>query len=331
VAGVDYGSIIHRSWEITWKNKWLWVYGLVLAALGGGGSNFGSSGGGSGSSSKNVKQTLPPDTGQKASHVLGAATTALQQWITHVPLTTWILLGLGLAAFGTFALIVNMIVGAWAKGALIAGLKEAENGHVKNLIASSKAAKGSIRNLIIYGLLVLGITLVVLIPTAGIILFGFVFFRDVLAVIWGILAITVGGLWLILAFVMLGITNIYAERLVVLYGFTPWAAWKRGLSMGKRGFLSTLVIGIINSAVSCTAGCLATIVLVVIFGIPAFLLALPVIAGGLNAISLPFIGAIVLLVLLFFNASLVIRAILNVFNYSNWNLLFEELCKEEEI
>lgn len=45
----DYASIIRRSADLVKKNKWLIVYGLLLAGAGGGGGS-----GGGGLSSKNT-------------------------------------------------------------------------------------------------------------------------------------------------------------------------------------------------------------------------------------------------------------------------------------
>ena len=39
---MDFGSVLSRSWQIIWKNKVLWIFG-ILASCSGGGINFGSS------------------------------------------------------------------------------------------------------------------------------------------------------------------------------------------------------------------------------------------------------------------------------------------------
>lgn len=38
---MDFGKVLTRSWEIIWKNKGLWIFG-ILASCSGGGANFGS-------------------------------------------------------------------------------------------------------------------------------------------------------------------------------------------------------------------------------------------------------------------------------------------------
>src|SRR3989344_4515034 len=54
MSSVDYSRILKRSWQLSWKNKWLWVYGLILAIFGG----SGGSGGGAGFSSLSFKKLI---------------------------------------------------------------------------------------------------------------------------------------------------------------------------------------------------------------------------------------------------------------------------------
>src|SRR5688572_19088774 len=100
MQNIDYGKIIKRSWELTWKNKWLWVMGLVLAVFGGG---AGSSGGGGSSSSNSSNINLPeaspsPIPGNlesfqhQTSNVLGEATDILKGWFMSISPGSWILL-----------------------------------------------------------------------------------------------------------------------------------------------------------------------------------------------------------------------------------------------
>ena len=45
MSSIEYDKIISRSWQITKKNKWLWVVGIVIAAFGGGSGGSGGGGG----------------------------------------------------------------------------------------------------------------------------------------------------------------------------------------------------------------------------------------------------------------------------------------------
>lgn len=78
MSNMDYAKIIKRSWELTWKNRWLWVMGLVLAAFGGGIGKGGS--GGSRGSSTNIPNVSP-----SPSPVLREATNIFKNWFENIP------------------------------------------------------------------------------------------------------------------------------------------------------------------------------------------------------------------------------------------------------
>jgi len=327
MAKIDYSSLLSRSLEITKSHKWLWVYGLVLAIFGAG---SGGGGGSSTSSSGGIPKEVPRELPEKTAQVLGQATDAFRTWIANVPTLNWILLILGFVFLIFFFVVVGLILKAWAKGGLIAGLVEAEQGLSPTLASTSPVGIAKIKNLIILSLLVTGITF-------GLILVLGIFFlvpylilgNSSLKVVWTILAILFGGLAFVLALVLLAMTNIYAERLIVLRGFSPWQAWKKGLKLSKGSFLPTLMMGIINQAIGCSVGCLGTIILMVILGIPALMVILPVFKGGFHWPGWPTIIFLGILFLVFLNLNYLIRALLTVFNYSNWNLFFKEIIKEE--
>lgn len=67
---MDYMGTLRRGWDITWKNKWLWLLGF-LAALGGG-SSFGSSSNYS-SGSSDVSGAAPNVTPEMIAAIVGGA------------------------------------------------------------------------------------------------------------------------------------------------------------------------------------------------------------------------------------------------------------------
>lgn len=311
---INYEKILRRSWVLTFKNKWLWVYGLVIAALTGGSGFNGFGGGSSSSSSSGSKTNLPTKEGEK---VLGQAVSALTSWFARVPMTTWILLVLGIALLILLGVIVTWVARVWAKGALIGGLKDADDEKEITLINTAPHGFKNIKNLMIYGLISGGISMgifivLILVIGLGALLFSF---AQPLMILWLILTVTVGILVTIISVILLAMVNIYAERLIVLEKITPWEAWKSGLSFSKGNFLNTMLMGLINSMLGCATGCL-TMVLLAVLAVPAIIFALLLPVG---------IIGIILLLILFLSASLVIRMVLIVFTYGNWNLFFKEV------
>lgn len=315
---MDYGAILQRSWELTKRHRWLWVYGLVLSVLAGSGGSGGgapSNGAGGGADKK-----LPEDLLEKTSQVLG--------WFVHVPATTWI--GLGLLVFLVLVLflISRWILINWAKGGLISGLAKADKDEEVSLVTTAGGGLRMIKPLAVLDLIGLGAGLAAIL---GMILgFGILALliwlvpepgRIILWVLEGIIAVPTA----ILVFLLLGIVGIYADRLIVLEGAAPWAAWKKGLALGKGNFLPTVVMGIINAAVGCGVGCLSMLGLLVVLGIPGLVMLLPYFGGGWHWPPLGIWIGLGILLMIFIYANLLVRVILTVFTYGNWNLFFKRI------
>ena len=132
MGSIDYSKIIQRSWEITKKNKWLWVVGIVIAAFGGGSGGSGGGGGSSSSTSTNFPSESPSpvpieNIKDKTSYVLGMATDSLQNWFSNFPTINWFVLGLIVFFVIIVGMVIIWILTSWAKGALIQGLDDADN------------------------------------------------------------------------------------------------------------------------------------------------------------------------------------------------------------
>lgn len=317
MANIGYSSIIKRSWHLTWKNKWLWVYGLILTI-------FGGSGGGGGGNFPNFSGSTPKeDLPEKTSQVLGAATN----WLSQVPVSTWVFLGIGIFLLVIVGVAVSLIIQNWAKGALIAGLQDADNAKPVTLATTSPRGLIAFKHLIILGLITIGIVLAVLLATSLLVAVGYFLlsFSKVIQTVWlGVVGATAVIAFIIFA-ILTAMVTIYAERLIVLQNFSPWAAWKKGFSLGHHNFLPTAVMGIINMAIGCSVGCTGALASLLILGIPTLILLLPVINNGSQAFTAPIIIGLIILFLLFIHVQLLVRAALTVFNFSNWNLLFKQL------
>jgi hypothetical protein len=339
---VDYGKTIKRSWEVTWKNRWLWVLGLVLAGLGasGGSSYHGGGSGSSGSSNFNVPSPspIPTDGGNlqnlqnQTIKVLGVATNALKAWFAGFPIHNWVLLGLLILGCVIFFTVIVWLVVAWAKGSLIAGFEDAEAGKEVNLKTFSPYGWAKMKELIIFQLIFSGLILAIILGLVLIVGVGFLIKLaiPVLGMIWVVLFGIVGVLGFVVAMFIFTMLNMYAERLIVLKNYSAWEAWKKGLSLSKGNFIPTLLMGIINSLIGCASGCVLLIVLLLLLGIPMFLLIAPSFRGGFHFPSIGQIIGVAILVALFSVINLLTRAIFVVFDYGNWNLFFRQIMEKEK-
>lgn len=301
MAEFDYGKIISRSFEITRKNKWLWVMGLALAIFGGGGgSGGGSSPSSPGSLLKNITSNASSDFPQKANQVLGASTDLFKEWFSNISPTTWILIGTGIFIVIIIWIAVSMIIKAWAGSALIYGIDRADCNEEVSLLSSSPKGIAKVKHMVIFSLLSLVITFSVIFTSIILFVIGAVIFRALGVEIFWYIA---GGLSFLLVNIFLilitGILSIYAERLIVLYNYTPWEAWKKGLSLSRGNFLPTIIMGILNSAIGCSIGCLSTAVILLVIGIPAIILLIPVFNRNSHLPTLPSIIGLGVLLLIF--------------------------------
>lgn len=325
---MDYGAILKRSWELTKKHKWLWVYGLVLAALSGGGGGGSSSG----TSFKDLKNGLPKEIPEKTSQVLGQTINAIQAWFRSVPVSIWLLLGVGAFLLILLFVVIAWVIRSWAKGALIAGLHEADQSNDATLVSTSPKGLAAVRPLVIFGLIAFGITLATILSISLVVFSGYWLFSfaEVAQKLWLVFSVIVGGLSLIVLLVLFAMVSIYADRQIVLQGVAPWPAWKNGFRLARYHFFPTLVMGIINNAVGCTVGCVSLLVMLLVLGIPAAILIIPLFKDGFRLPSLPVIAALILFFLVFVGLNLLVRAILVVFRYGTWNLFFQQILEEEQ-
>ncbi len=338
---IDYGSIVRRSIEITKKAKWLWIYGIVLASLAGGSGNFNfpDSSGSSSTTEREVEKSLPESLQETGQEVLGQATNILTNWLGTVPPVLWVATGIGLLFLILLGIVVNIIIQSWAKGALIKGLSETEAGKEVGLGESSKWGISQIRNLAILALISFGVGVAVVIVLMVLGVVAVIFFAIAGAVGGGagalmtlvlVLLSVLGFLAILIVMVILGMVGIYADRLVVLKGMTPWEAWKKGLSLSKGNFFPTVVMGLINGVLGCVFGCVASLVIIMLAAVPGIVFFLPAAISNFNPGVVVFSGAgIVVLVILGLAVNLAVRGVIVVFNFNNWNLVFKEVLEKE--
>jgi hypothetical protein len=342
MTDINYSGIIKRAWTLTKSHKWLWVYGIVLAVLGGSSGNFGNSGGSSSRSPspenlKNLPEQIPDETRK----VLGAATDAITQWVNSVSPFTWITVGLALLTVLSIGMVIIWITKTWAKAGLIAGMAQASRGQPVTLETTAKSALSSIRPLIHYGVLLFLFGLAAFVVW-GIVLavnFALIAFVPVLGTIIGIFLGLVLAVIMLICIVFFSIISVYAERLIVLQNLPPMAALKKSYRLTRKHVGETLIMGLLNNVIGCTAGCLSMLAILMLF-IPAAVISVMIIGGSWSeftknpmayAYALPwFAGGGLLLLMLFFSLIQLTNAIIIVWKYGTWNEFFAQIMKSEE-
>jgi hypothetical protein len=330
----DYSNIIKRSVEVVRKNKWLLVYGLILAAFASGGGGGGGNGGGSGAQLPGefdkIKNNIP-DIQNQTAQVLGAYTDRIADWLRSTPIYVWGLLLIAILIAIAISITVRMVLVSFAKGAMIAGIQNALAQKQVDLRNTAQFGIENIKSLIVLSVQILLLTLALIIVPAIIFFVILLVVQGIpaLKTIWIALGVITGVTGYILYFTLLAMASIYAERLIVLQKIQPWQALKTSFSLSKKSFMANVLMGVINSIITGTLGCLAIILLLIITGVPAFLMLYPNIKNR----QIPSVYEVVILIALIFTflyMNLLVRAVIEVFKYANWNQMYEYVIQKTE-
>lgn len=324
---MDYEHILRRSWEIARTHKFLWVFGMALAAFSAGGSNLNLSGGGDSGNiadlfrGKSVEQ-LPQEGGK----VLGAYTDRLLEVFRSIPLWVWLVLAVSLLVAVLVAIAVSLFVRNWAKGSLISAIHDLEDQKRESLTIGSRQGLAVVKrfiwlNLVPWLLLLVTIILILALLVITALLTPqakeFAGLLAVAAVLGMVIVILVGGV-----FVSLSIT--IAEQLVIRKDLPASQAFSAAARLVRRHLKEVVTMGAINLGIGCALGC-ATLILLLLFA--ALTLIAFSVSQKVGAVVAILIGIPLIIIVL---SSLLIRGIYAVFNTATWTLLFRELESQEE-
>ncbi len=304
---MEYGRVLKRAWEITWRWKALWILGF-LVSLG--------SGGGGGGSSSSVRVGDDID---------------LRQWGVDFP-EVWAAIGgvvLGLVCLGLLLAIAVWIVSTIARAGLIAGVQQVED---EGATSFGQAWRVGVKRFwTMFGISVLtGIPILILVVLGLIGLGGGITAAaglfDVSEVVGGLgiasavlCALSLCCLLVPLAMV-LGQIRIYAERAAILEDRDWIEAFKRGWQVLKENLGPTVVLWIIFVLIGLA---FAAVIAVGIMGLVA---PWGIAFGTTSADPTPwvlvpvFCGGVLALVVLS-----VIGSVLQTFTSATWTLAYREL------
>jgi hypothetical protein len=110
----NFGEVLTRAWQIVWKHKILWVFGIFAACSRGNGGGSGGGGGGGGGGTGPGGQPFPQ---------LQQTFDQIGQWINDNPWIVVVLVILGLILF-----VLAIFLGTIGRVGLIRGTYQAEHG-----------------------------------------------------------------------------------------------------------------------------------------------------------------------------------------------------------
>ncbi|HUV95068.1 MAG TPA: hypothetical protein VMX14_09590 [Anaerolineae bacterium] len=330
---MEYGRIVRRALDITWRHKVLWVFGIA-AALFGGGRSGGGGGGGSG--------------GGGVQSVIGSGD--FERWWPQTPPPNWetiipILVGIGVIALvvGFLVLVVSIIVRYTSLGALAGMVDEVERTEGTSFKSGVKRGWACLLRLfaidlligivvfvIVMALLVLGIIGVLLASAPAALLFQAGTGAGVAGILWAVAV----GLVLLLAFILVGLAlsavvtliREFAFRACILDGKGVFGALGEGIALTRNRSREAVLMWLIMVAINLALGLVS--IPFALLGVGAMLgpalLAFSATRSPLAAagVALPFLFVIAL-------ASAAIGGIYLTFRSAVWTLTYRELRAEQ--
>ncbi len=290
----DFGEVLTRSWQIIWKHRILWVFGILASfARGGGGGNSG------GSNNSDYSQDIPFQTDPR-----------IQQFMRFIAENWWVLVIAILIIFLISMLFYSL--GIMGRIGLIQGVAKVEKG-AEILTFAELWSESTPYFWRIFGInFLIGLVIfIIIIPfillgvfTAGI---GFACLLPLICIL-----IPVG--WIVSIILEQAQPAIILENLSMLDGF------KRGLEIVKSNVLTFFVLALI---VLIGAGIISFIIIM-----PIFLTIIPLILGA-ETLKQSLTPAYITLACctLYFPILLFLNGILTAYIQSVWTITFLRLTQ----
>ncbi|MEK7440000.1 MAG: hypothetical protein AABZ78_04330 [Chloroflexota bacterium] len=281
---MDYGNILSRAWQVTWKHKVLWIFGIFVALSSGSGSfnsgtswNQSSSSGGGG----NFPQPdMPPQ---------------LREFLNSPALPIAII---ALLCLGLIIALAIFLMGVASTGALIGGIDLAES---TGAVTFSQAwALGTSNFLKILGLKI------------GVGIIGFV------AIFAGIICCPLLCL-VIPGSIALQVIAEFASFAIVLDKEGVIESIQKGFNVLKTNFTSVFVLGLILFGIGIAYGLVVAIPVLVAFA-PAII----AVMGSTREPNMMLIGATVLMFLCLIPIFIVVGGVYTTWQTATWQLAYRQ-------
>jgi len=309
----NFGEVLSRAWQIIWKHKVLWVFG-ILAGCGRGGGNFNSNSGGGGDGGGFGQPDLPPQ-------VLRFLQTIEEN------LTTFIVIG---CIVILLIWAVTIFLSTIGKVGLIRGTFQAEGG-AENLIFGQLFSESTPYFWRIFGLsLIVGLPIVIVI--AGIVAAGIVLGISLsqgsdpsgIAVL-GMLPLLIGCFCLLIPVMfVVGMIIRQAENAIVLEDMRVLPAISRGWDVFRNNLGPIILMAIILAVIGLVVG--------FVIAIPIFIVVVPAVFAFIAGESQNWTPLIIMGVCLclYIPVSLVLNGIAIAYTESAWTLTYMRLTKPQE-
>ena len=288
----NFGEVLTRAWQITWKHKILWIFGVFAGCARGGGGGSGGGGGGTGTSPGDQ----PFSQFQRVFDQIG-------QWINENPWIVAVSVILVLAF-----VILAIFLGTIGRVALIRGTYQAEQG-AERLIFGDLFSGSMPYFWRVFGLSLL-IGLIALLLFVPLVLFGVLTAGVGLICVLPLICILIPALWVVSVVIEQANAAIVLENLGIGDGL------RQGWEIVRANVGPIIIL---------------TLILFIGSGVVGFLIAIPIIAAvlplifGAAANNTNSVWITAVCCAIYFPILLILSGILNAYVQSVWALTYMRL------
>lgn len=302
----NFGEVLTRAWEITWKYKVLWIFGILVGCSNGGGGGGSGGGGNSGYSTEPSDFDVPPELERFIYQMENFVDWAVENW--------WIFIVSGLILL--VAIVLSVFLGTIGRIGLIKGSHEAEQG------AETLAFGELFSTSMPYFWRVFGLSF--LIGLAFLLLFVPIILIGALTAGLGFLCLLPLICLLIPVGMAVGIIIEQANRAIVLENLSIFDALQRGWEIARANVWTLIVMALILFGI--------TLVLGLVIALPIFIIVFPTIFAfamgeGQSLTPLYVAGACICL---YAPVSWLLNGIITTYTQSAWTLTYMRLTQNPE-
>jgi len=301
----NFGEILTRAWQITWKHKVLWIFG-ILASCSNGGGGGGGGGGNTGYSTGPSDFDVPPELRQFFYQI--------GDFVNWVEDNLWLFIAI-MILVALILILISVFLGTIGRVGLIKGSFAAEQG-AESLAFGELFSTSMPYFWRVFGLsFLIGIALLIII--VPIILIG------VLSVVGIVCLIPIICLLIPVGFIV-GIVIEQANRAIVLEDLSMFDGLRRGWEIARTNIGPMIIMALILFGITLVAG--------IIIAIPIFIVVFPTIFAFAMGEGQSFTPVYIALacICLYVPISLVLNGVVTTFAQSAWTLTYMRLSKKSE-
>jgi hypothetical protein len=316
---MDFSEILSRAWEITWKHKVLWLFGILIALTSQSG-NGSSSGGGS---STSYQYDIPSEGVDILPDNWLMLINQTIEFLESIPAEVYFFIIVGIFILAVVFMIVNIMLSALGKTGMVKGALLVENEELEGETLRFGEVFTSLKP---FYWRVLGLNLIVAVVFIAIFLLFFAIFAGIGILTFGVGIFCLIPLLCLLVPVVLVLSIFVNQSIVamVVEDLNIIEAFQRGWDVFTNNLGNLIVMGLILI--------IGSFVINLVIGLPIALVVTPAVIStilglmsGTQGLVFGGIGTALICLIAYWPISLLLRGILHSYVETAWTLTFLRL------